>query len=1370
MKEVGILLKVGASGLEKIDQLGKGLRDAGVDTQALDKRAAELKAELDALTSKLGTATTAAEGMAGAEAKAEGDAKALTARVQALESEYDQLGRKLGVAAKSTDDVATAQARSATATTAAASAAREAAGALQAQGTAAEALDGKVAGAAKATADMAAAEAKAAGDAKALAGQVQSLEGEYDQLDRKLVVAAKGTADVAAAERQAATATTGAANAAREAAGAVQAQSASAEALGGKVTAAANATNDMAAAERKAAAEAKALAGAMQDLQQEFKGSQTSSDALGKHLDTAFRTLGVRSVQEVNAEIGRLKEALLTIKSADPFGPNIERAAQATKQRIKELETELQGVPAAANRARGGLEGLATAGVTAGASLEAATTRAVAMGAALLGISSAGQAAQSVLGTAAAFETLRVKLEQLLGSQKAATEAFEGIKKLAIDTPFEVKDLTESFIRLTNFGLKPTSTQMLALADTAAVAGGGTEALSRITLALGQAWAKTKLQGDEILQLTEAGVPVYDLLAKATGKNVVELQKLAEAGALGRDVIIKLFNALGEKNAGASAKLMATFSGAVSNAKDAMAEFFDLIGRSGALDYLNRKLQDALEEFQKLKDSGELERRAEAIAAAFVKFADGVGLAFDALKKLSTVLELLAAAYAAEKVLAYSKALLGIQAAAQVTTVATMELATAQRVAAAEGVATSAGVAGLGTRAAASAVSVGLLGRAMTLLSGLGVGALVLGVGELVGKFFEAKKAAEDGDEAVRKMLAGPPDGAQRAKGAIRDVNAELAEFKKNLPKLESDIAGVTGEGLAAVAKTTIENLRAVRASADEMGKALLIIGERAAKTLAIELPSQAAKASDGFKSVRAEADLLIGQLPSLGVKGKAAADVVAQALAKMIDAASTKRDFEIVSNEIKLMEKAGRIGPGAVTELLQQVKDKAQEVKDKVEELTPGIAGLREAARRAGVDVGELTTGVSEGFKKSVLDVKNLSAEIIKSGVSAERASPILADALDKRLQAAQTKEEVALVRAEIDKAALAGTLFGADLTRSLVTAKTKAEELSPAFRQAAADAKLLGVELQGAVKFTPEEGIRAFERLKASGKATAEEVTAAFINLANQQIKSANGVVPEWVKVQAELRGAVVTIDDTGMAVVKTLADAAKGASNLAGGLKEVGGAAKEAAADVRALNKDLLDTNNIQVRNANVASGPSKGSFGELFKNTASGGVTREVSSGQAVPPDNSGEWVYSIDPAVWTSRGQDAQGKPLPGGWYRPRAVAERAFAADVAAQRGSASPPAVRSPAPSAPTAPGPAPSSSGASETALQTQQVALLSAEISNLINRLSSLSSSVGAVPKTATFNLVLSDRAFPVQAQQSVADDLLRELERAQSTGGG
>jgi tape measure domain-containing protein len=87
-----------------------------------------------------------------------------------------------------------------------------------------------------------------------------------------------------------------------------------------------------------------------------------------------------------------------------------------------------------------------------------------------------------------------------------------------------------------------------------------------ISLALGQAWAKQKLQGEEILQLSERRVPVWQLLEPVTGKNTAELQKLSEAGKLGRDTIAALMNEIAAQSSGAARDNISLLSGLISNA------------------------------------------------------------------------------------------------------------------------------------------------------------------------------------------------------------------------------------------------------------------------------------------------------------------------------------------------------------------------------------------------------------------------------------------------------------------------------------------------------------------------------------------------------------------------------------------------------------------------------------------------------------------------------------------------------------------------------------------------------------------------------------------------------------------------------------
>ena len=108
------------------------------------------------------------------------------------------------------------------------------------------------------------------------------------------------------------------------------------------------------------------------------------------------------------------------------------------------------------------------------------------------------------------------------------------------------QDVVDQAKKLKAFGLDPLNGSLQALIDQNAAVGGSQQDLEGKVLALGQAWAKQKLQGEEILQLVERGVPVWSLLEKATGLNVTQLRKLSEQGKLGRDTIKALYEEIGK--------------------------------------------------------------------------------------------------------------------------------------------------------------------------------------------------------------------------------------------------------------------------------------------------------------------------------------------------------------------------------------------------------------------------------------------------------------------------------------------------------------------------------------------------------------------------------------------------------------------------------------------------------------------------------------------------------------------------------------------------------------------------------------------------------------------------------------------------------
>ncbi|MDP5209992.1 tape measure protein [Microbulbifer sp. 2205BS26-8] len=199
---------------------------------------------------------------------------------------------------------------------------------------------------------------------------------------------------------------------------------------------------------------------------------------------------------------------------------------------------------------------------------------------------------RQAVGVMSSFEQLQIRLTGVMGSVAEGERAFAWIKDFATETPYQVDQLAASFVRLKAFGLDPTDGTLQALSDTAAKFGGDYQTLEGISLGIGQAWAKQKLQGEEILQLVERGIPVWDLLARVTGRNTTELEKLSAQGALGRDVIAALVDEMGRMNAGSSEALMQSLSGSWSNLIDNIKNGLDEVRQAGGTNGIKQLLQD----------------------------------------------------------------------------------------------------------------------------------------------------------------------------------------------------------------------------------------------------------------------------------------------------------------------------------------------------------------------------------------------------------------------------------------------------------------------------------------------------------------------------------------------------------------------------------------------------------------------------------------------------------------------------------------------------------------------------------------------------------------------------------------------------------
>ncbi len=383
-----------------------------------------------------------------------------------------------------------------------------------------------------------------------------------------------------------------------------------------------------------------------------FRAAQAKVSALAREVDRAEKptkamtsalTKARQEVRKSNTAYGRQREALANLRNQlNKAGLSSTKLAQQQQKLSHDIEGTGYAFERANKKAKAAdrtfkketLKKVASDAEQASSGIGRLTRRFAGLVAAGAGLYTIKRGIESILTTGDKFERLSVQLEAIMGSMAEGERALAWIKDFTRNTPFQLEEVSEAFVRLKAFGLDPMDGSMQAIVDQASKLGGGMERLNGITLAVGQAWAKQKLQGEEILQLVERGVPVWELLEKATGKNVQQLQKLSSAGKLGRDTIALLIAEIGKSAEGAAAKNMSLLSGYVSNLKDSWQQFLAEIADSGALEYTKNLLGSIALKIEAMNQDGRLQALAKKISNAFIAMGEAIqsalsGLSFD---------------------------------------------------------------------------------------------------------------------------------------------------------------------------------------------------------------------------------------------------------------------------------------------------------------------------------------------------------------------------------------------------------------------------------------------------------------------------------------------------------------------------------------------------------------------------------------------------------------------------------------------------------------------------------------------------------------------------------------------------------------------
>ena len=201
---------------------------------------------------------------------------------------------------------------------------------------------------------------------------------------------------------------------------------------------------------------------------------------------------------------------------------------------------------------------------------------------------------KKILDTTVEFQKMEAVLTTALGSNSAAKAAMDQIVNFASSTPFQVNELTDAFVKLSNRGFIPTMDEMRRMGDLASSVGKSFDQLTEAIL---------DAQSGEFERLKEFGIKASQQgdVVQFTFKGITtEVQKSDKAI---QEYLLGLGNLEGV--AGSMEAISKTTGGQISNLEDNITQLFKNIGDSSS-GFINWFIKDLNNVISTMRNFGEV--------------------------------------------------------------------------------------------------------------------------------------------------------------------------------------------------------------------------------------------------------------------------------------------------------------------------------------------------------------------------------------------------------------------------------------------------------------------------------------------------------------------------------------------------------------------------------------------------------------------------------------------------------------------------------------------------------------------------------------------------------------------------------------------
>ena len=313
--------------------------------------------------------------------------------------------------------------------------------------------------------------------------------------------------------------------------------------------------------------------GAVKKVNNELKATKSDLSLINKQLKldpTSVEKLSqkyklLKDLQsELTEKVETYKQAMEGLERGTDEWNKLNKELEKAQIDLDKLNKELAEMPTANIQAvTKHLDDMGNKLTKAGQNIENIGKKFSVLSAGMIGLGTAGVKFNAQL------EQYQTAFTTLIGDADKAAEAIKNIQTDSASTPFSTDALIEANQYLIAAGVSADDARktIMALGDAVSATGGGSNELSRMAQNLQQIKNVGKASAVDIKQFANAGINIYGMLAKTTGKTVKELQKMdITFDALNE--ALQTASSEGGIYFGAMAEQSQTLNGSISTLKD----------------------------------------------------------------------------------------------------------------------------------------------------------------------------------------------------------------------------------------------------------------------------------------------------------------------------------------------------------------------------------------------------------------------------------------------------------------------------------------------------------------------------------------------------------------------------------------------------------------------------------------------------------------------------------------------------------------------------------------------------------------------------------------------------------------------------------